>query len=222
MVGIKNLSVTYGENEILSGVNLTVNAGEVVCVLGASGIGKTTLLNAIAGLIPYGGEITGAKRVSYVFQSPRLIGDLTVFKNVKFVAENKSDQEVYAALKLAGIEHKLDAKTRTLSGGEKQRVQIARAVLADAPVFLFDEPFSSLDTAIKKSLLKIVKDLAKVKGKSIIFVTHDVFEAAVLSDTLAFISGGGLTTFKFTEDLTEAQKLNKIYEVLSLDSRLYV
>lgn len=61
MVGIKNLSVTYGENEILSGVNLTVNAGEVVCVLGASGIGKTTLLNAIAGLIPYGGEITGAK-----------------------------------------------------------------------------------------------------------------------------------------------------------------
>ena len=179
MVGIKNLSVTYGENEILSGVNLTVNAGEVVCVLGASGIGKTTLLNAIAGLIPYGGEITGAKRVSYVFQSPRLICDLTVFKNVKFVAENKSDQEVYAALKLAGIEHKLDAKTRTLSGGEKQRVQIARAVLADAPVFLFDEPFSSLDTAIKKSLLKIVKDLAKVKGKSIIFVTHDVFEAAV-------------------------------------------
>ncbi len=220
MVEIKNLSVTYGENEILSGVDLTVNAGEVVCVLGASGIGKTTLLNAIAGLIPYGGEITGAKSVSYVFQSPRLIGDLTAFKNVKFVAENKSDDEVYAALKLAGIVHKADAKTRTLSGGEKQRVQIARAVLADALVFLFDEPFSSLDTAIKKSLLKIVKDLAKVKGKSIIFVTHDVFEAAVLADTVAFISGGGLTTFKFTEDLTEAQKLNKIYEVLSLDSRL--
>lgn len=222
MVEIKNLSVTYGKNEILSGVNLTVNAGEVVCVLGASGIGKTTLLNAIAGLIPYGGEITGAKSVSYVFQSPRLIGDLTAFKNVKFVAENKSDEEVCAALKLAGIEHKANAKTITLSGGEKQRVQIARAVLADAPVFLFDEPFSSLDIAIKKSLLKIVKDLAKVKGKSIIFVTHDVFEAAVLADTVAFISGGGLTTFKFTEDLTEVQKLNKIYEVLSLDSRLYV
>lgn len=220
MVEIKNLSVTYGKNEILSGVNLTVNAGEVVCVLGASGIGKTTLLNAIAGLIPYGGEITGAKSVSYVFQSPRLIGDLTAFKNVKFVAENKSDEEVYAALKLAGIGHKANAKTRTLSGGEKQRVQIARAVLADAPVFLFDEPFSSLDIASKKSLLKIVKTLAKVKGKSIIFVTHDVFEAAVLSDTLVFISGGGLTTFKFTEDLTEVQKLNKIYEVLSLDNRL--
>ena len=220
MVEIKNLSVTYGENKILSGVNLTVNAGEVVCVLGASGIGKTTLLNAIAGLIPYGGEITGAKNVSYVFQSPRLIGDLTAFKNVKFVAVNKSDEEVYAALKLAEIDHKASAKAKTLSGGEKQRVQIARAVLSDAPLFLFDEPFSSLDTAIKKSLLKIVKDLAKVKGKSIIFVTHDVFEAAVSADTLAFIKSGGLTTFKFAEGLTEAQKLNKIYEVLSLDSRL--
>ena len=135
--------------------------------------------------------------------------------------KDATETHVRAHLGRFGLtQQKADTKIAQLSGGEKQRGQIARAVLADAPVFLFDEPFSSLDIASKKSLLKIGKTLAKVKGKSIIFVTHDVFEAAVLSDTLVFISGGGLTTFKFTEDLTEAQKLNKIYELLSLDNRL--
>lgn len=217
MVEIKNLFVSYGENVILKGVDLSVLDGEIVCVTGASGAGKTTLLNAISGLVDYSGEIKGANSVSYVFQTPRLIGDLTAFKNVKLVANNKSDWEIYDALTLAEIGHKANEKAKHLSGGEKQRLQISRAVLHDAPVFLFDEPFSSLDFLIKKDLLKIVKKLAKNNNKSVIFVTHDIAEAAILSDKLAVIKDGVLSEFKFEENLKESEKLNKIYNILSYE-----
>lgn len=211
---IKNLTVCYGEKQILNGVNLSVNAGETVCVVGDSGAGKTTLLNAVAGLIGYGGEIIGAEKVSYVFQTPRLIGDLTVFKNVKFVAENKRDDEILSALKLAEIDHKENALAKTLSGGEKQRVSLARAIAYNAPVFLFDEPFSSLDTRLKKSLIEIVKSLAKTYNKSVIFVTHDISEIAVLADKVAVLKSGTLTVTDISGDISETEKLNKIYAVL--------
>ena len=211
---IKNLTVCYGEKQILNGVNLSVNAGETVCVVGDSGAGKTTLLNAVAGLIGYGGEIIGAEKVSYVFQTPRLIGDLTVFKNVKFVAENKRDDEILSALKLAEIDHKENALAKTLSGGEKQRVSLARAIAYNAPVFLFDEPFSSLDTRLKKSLIEIVKSLAKTYNKSVIFVTHDISEIAVLADKVAILKSGTLTVTDISGDISETEKLNKIYAVL--------
>lgn len=214
---IKNLTVFYGEKQILNGVNLSVNAGETVCVVGDSGAGKTTLLNAVAGLIGYGGEIVGAEKVSYVFQTPRLIGDLTVFKNVKFVAENKRDDEILSALKLAEIDHKKNALAKTLSGGEKQRVSLARAIAYNAPVFLFDEPFSSLDTRLKKSLIEIVKSLAKTYNKSVIFVTHDISEIAVLADKVAVLKSGTLTVTDISGDIGETEKLNKIYAVLSGD-----
>lgn len=217
MIEIKNLTVSYGEKQILSGVNLSVGAGETVCVIGESGAGKTTLLNAVAGLITYGGEITGAENVGYVFQTPRLIGDLTVFKNVKFVAETRSDGEILSALKLAEIEHKANAVAKTLSGGEKQRVSLARAILYDAPVFLFDEPFSSLDTSLKKSLIEIVKNLAKTRNKSIIFVSHDITEIACLADKIAVLKNGTLTVTDLGKESSGKEKLNKIYAVLTND-----
>ena len=142
------VSKSYNEKQVFDNLTLDIHEGEILCVLGESGGGKTTLLNILAGLIPYDGEVENApSNVGFIFQEPRLLPNLTVEGNLLY-AGGKSEQieEILRKTELLSLRNK---RPKELSGGEKQRVAIARAFLSDAKLLLLDEPFSSLDTALK-------------------------------------------------------------------------
>lgn len=187
MIKIENLTVNYGKKVVYDNFNLQTEDEKVTCILGESGCGKTTLLNAVAGLIKYGGAISPVT-VSYVFQSPRLLPYITVLKNLTVAgAELTAATEM---LKKVGLSDKSGAYPQTLSGGEAQRVSLCRAFLKSAEVLLMDEPFSSLDLKTKISVMEIFKKLQTEEGKSALFVTHDIDEALYLADRIIVMRGG--------------------------------
>ncbi len=198
MIKIDNLTVKYGKNTVYDHFNLDIEDGGLTCILGESGCGKTTLLNAVAGLIDYGGEIT-KKSVSYVFQSPRLIPYLSVLKNLTVAGAEA--QSATAMLGKVGLSEKLSAYPAQLSGGEAQRVSLCRAFLKKSDVLLMDEPFSSLDLKTKLSAMELFKSLNKEDGRGAIFVTHDIDEALYLADRIIVIGGG-----KVLKDVQNADK----------------
>ena len=175
------LKKRYGDFVALDIPALELEKGEITAVLGESGAGKTTLLNAIAGTIPYEGRIEGAGRVSYLFQSPCLLPNLTAEGNLKFVLPKEAWKNIPDALARVGLAGKEKCYPHALSGGERQRVAIARAFLFPHDTLLMDEPFSSLDLRLKQSLSALVTQLWQEKGSTIVFVTHDVHEAALLA-----------------------------------------
>lgn len=184
---IENLSVSYGENQVFKNLSLTLNDGEITCVLGRSGAGKTTLLRCLAGLIkevPF--TLNGG--VSMVFQEPRLLPNLTAYENLLLIGANPSD--IAVSLKIVGLEGKENCRPSELSGGEKQRVSFLRAMLSGANTVLLDEPFSSLDLATKIPLAKTFVEMIKSAKKTAIFVTHDVEEAMMVADRILYISSG--------------------------------
>ena len=144
---IKNLTKRYKDAAVFEDFNLETGDGAVTCILGPSGAGKTTLLNAIAGLTDYDGQITPV-RCSYIFQQPRLVPSLTAAGNLKLVCGD--DAAIADMLRAVGLGEKSGAYPENLSGGQAQRVSIARAFLYPSDVILMDEPFSSLDIALKR------------------------------------------------------------------------
>ncbi len=184
---ISNLSVSYGAVAVYSGFNLDIEEKSITCILGESGCGKTTLLNAIAGLVLFSGEITPAK-ISYVFQTPRLVPNLTVIDNLKLIgAEEGAAKDM---LNGVGLQEKIYAYPKTLSGGEEQRVALCRAFLYPADMLLMDEPFSSLDLKSKLSVMRLFVGLCKKSGRGALFVTHDIDEALYLADRIIVLGGG--------------------------------
>ena len=187
-----DISKRYPQKTALNGLQLEIAEGEILCVLGGSGAGKTTLLNALAGLIDYEGEIVGAvKDTAYVFQESRLLPHLSARENLRYVFGEKLEEnilnETLSCLELDGC---ADRKTRFLSGGEKRRVAIARALLSDAPLLLMDEPFSSLDTALKIRLISAFAELWTRKKRTTVIVTHDLEEGLMLADKIAIMQSG--------------------------------
>ncbi len=176
-----NVVKRYGEKTVLSLPSLEIKRGELAAVLGESGAGKTTLLSAIAGVVPYEGRIAGAGRISYLFQNPKLLPNLTAEENLRFVLPKERWGEAPAMLERVGLGGKAHARPAALSGGEKQRVAIARAFLFPHDTLLMDEPFSSLDLLLKKSLAELTLSLWRERGQTVLFVTHDVHEAAFLA-----------------------------------------
>ncbi len=187
MISIRNFTKSYGSNSVYDGFNLDVEEEGITCILGESGCGKTTLLNAVAGLIDYGGEIT-KKRVSYVFQTPRLIPNLTVEGNLKFIGAESN--RVAHMLERVGLADKINAYPNTLSGGEAQRVSLVRAFLYPSEILLMDEPFSSLDLKSKHSAMELFKSLCKEEGRGAVFVSHDIYEALFLADRIVVLGKG--------------------------------
>lgn len=187
MIKIDNLTVKYGKKTVYENFSLEIGERGVTCVLGESGCGKTTLLNAVAGLIKYVGTVSPVA-VSYVFQSPRLVPNLTAEGNLRLVGAEKQAAE--AMLEKVGLGDKLKAYPAGLSGGEAQRVSLARAFLKRADLLLMDEPFSSLDLKTKISIMELFKELQEEEGKSVLFVTHDIDEALYLSDRIIVMRGG--------------------------------
>lgn len=189
MIEIKDLTVSYGQNIVYKNLNLTAEDKKITCVLGESGCGKTTLLNAVAGLIPFDGYVS-AVNPAYVFQTPRLLPYLTVLKNLTVTGAEK--EVALDMLKRVGLDGKAGAYPHTLSGGEAQRVSLCRAFLFKSDALLLDEPFSSLDLKTKISVMELFKSMQGEDGRTTLFVTHDADEAVYLADRIVVISRGKL------------------------------
>ena len=187
-VAIQNLHIAYGNNVIYNNFSHTFDGNKVHVILGKSGCGKTTMLNAIANFVNYDGAINCGK-LSYVFQQPRL-AHTTVFGNVEMallnVIKDKTERAnvVQKYLNLAEIAPLSDSFVTKLSGGEQQRVSLARAFAFPSDVLLMDEPFKSLDLGIRKTLYKTLDNLLTQNPRTTILVTHDVDEALALADKI--------------------------------------
>lgn len=178
---LRNLSKSYGENLVISDLNLNIKSGVTTCLMGPSGCGKTTLLRLIAGLEkPDSGEIMSeARKISYVFQEDRLSEDFSVISNIRFVVgKTMNSEDIRNLLKEFELGDVIDKPVRELSGGMKRRVAIARALSATYDLLILDEPLKGLDEKLKQHVMEVIKN--HTKGKTVIYVTHDSTEADVM------------------------------------------
>lgn len=189
MISIKNLYKSFGEKSLFSDYSLEISDGEFMIFSGASGCGKTTLLNMIGWIEPFdrgdiivnGISLTNRKKqldffryeVGFLFQNFALIENKTVLKNLNIIKKQcRTDLSVPEALERVGLSDKINEKVYTLSGGEQQRIALARLMLKQSSVILADEPTGSLDRKNAEAVIGILKTLNK-EGKTVILVTHD-------------------------------------------------
>lgn len=191
MIEIKNLSKNYPNVPLYTNFNLSLEEGKITCLLGSSGCGKTTLLNAIAGLTECEGSLPKL-RCSYIFQSPQLVPNLTVFGNLLLVC--KDEHKIIDMLKRVGLEKKAKSYPVNLSGGEAQRVAIARAFLYKSDILLMDEPLASLDLKMKKQIIELFFEIWNEDGRTVLAVTHDVDEAAAIAQRIVVLSNGRIVS----------------------------
>jgi multiple sugar transport system ATP-binding protein len=221
-IALKDLRKSFGGHEVIKGVDLEIRSGEFMVFVGPSGCGKSTLLRMIAGLesisagdLAFDGEVMNtvlpSKRgISMVFQSYALYPHMTVFENMAFglrllkEARDRVDLRVRKAAALLQIEGLLHRLPKELSGGQRQRVAIGRAIVRDPRVFLFDEPLSNLDAALRVAtrieIAKLHHDMQKV---TMIYVTHDQVEAMTLADRIAVLRDGRLEQVGTPKELYE-------------------
>ena len=183
---IENLTFSYGENQIFNNFNLDIENNKTTAILGKSGVGKTTLLKIISGLIET--EHKHNEPVAFAFQEDRLIPHLTVKQNLTLVTS--SEQEITNYLKECDLLDKINAYPSKLSGGEKQRLNLIRAFLSNRKVILLDEPFSSLDLHLKLKLISQTVTMQEKTNSTLVFVTHDIEEALLLSHRVVVIDNG--------------------------------
>ncbi len=205
-----DIKKAYGDVRVLHGIDLAVESGEFLVLVGPSGCGKSTLLRCIAGLetISSGDLFIGDRRVNdvaprdrdvaMVFQSYALYPHMTVRENMGFAMklQRQSKTEIDAAVKdaaeLLALESLLERYPKELSGGQRQRVAMGRAIVRRPKVFLFDEPRSNLDAALRTQLRVELKRLHHRFGTTMVYVTHDQVEAMTLADRIAVLEGGHL------------------------------
>ncbi|MCM1306430.1 MAG: ABC transporter ATP-binding protein [Bacteroides sp.] len=223
-INIENLKIAYGDNVVFDGFSAKFPEGKISVVLGGSGVGKSTLLNAIAGLLPYDGRIDlNGGRVSYIFQNDRLIPAISVYKNLdlilRAVFKDKSErrkriENMLELLEISDLAHKLPTE---LSGGQAQRVAMARAYLYPSEVLLLDEPFKALDTALKTRLIKQLVSLHERENRTVLFVTHAIDECLLVADEFFVLAGspvevslrGEIASDKATRRLDDDDLANK-------------
>lgn len=186
MLILENLSFSRNQKEIFQKFQLQIAPQTVTCILGSSGIGKTTLLRLIAKFIsPDSGLISSPTRsLGYVFQEPRLLPSLTVFENIAWVSETVDVERINQLLKIAGLYHNKAHYPHQLSGGMKQRVSLIRAMVNQPALLLMDEPFQSLDVRLKKEMLQLVHTLWLDYQPTVLLVTHDLHEALFLGQRI--------------------------------------
>ncbi|MEE0867799.1 MAG: amino acid ABC transporter ATP-binding protein [Clostridia bacterium] len=209
---VKNLKKSFHFLNVLNGIDITINEGEVVCIIGPSGSGKSTFLRCLNQLetategtiIVDGYDITDKKtdinmvrrNIGMVFQNFNLFSHLTVKKNIMFaplelkkMTKAEAEAKAIELLKRVGLEDKADSYPHQLSGGQQQRVAIARALAMNPDIMLFDEPTSALDPEMVGEVLAVMKKLAN-DGMTMVVVTHEMGFAREVSDRVVFIDGG--------------------------------
>ena len=192
------VSKSYGQREALKGVSFTADRGEVVALIGPNGAGKTTLLSILAGLqdASAGSVSVGRGETGWVPQQPAVYSKLSVGENLRLFArlERVADRDAAVArmLALTGLAERAGDELGTLSGGNQQRVNIAIGLLADPPVLLLDEPSSALDPRQRARLWELISSLARERGTTVVFSTHDVGEAERYADRVLVLADGEL------------------------------
>lgn len=207
-VRIEKLNKSYGDAVILKDIDLSISQGEFVVLVGPSGCGKSTLLRMVAGLegVTSGDIYIGQRRVNdlepaqrkiaMVFQSYALYPHMNVKKNMTFglkfagMAQPEMDRRVAEAARMLRLEPLLERRPRDLSGGQRQRVAIGRAIVREPDVFLFDEPLSNLDAALRVSTRVEIAKLHRMLGATMIYVTHDQIEAMTLANRIVVMNQG--------------------------------
>ena len=236
IIKVRSLKKSFGQNEVLKDINFCVNRGDVTCVIGSSGSGKSTMLRCINLLEePTGGEIyfkdenvlekknipAYRAKVEMVFQSFNLFDNMTVLKNcmigqrkVLKVDKETARREAMFYLEKVGMAPYINAKPRQLSGGQKQRVAIARALAMKPDVILFDEPTSALDPQMVGEVLDVIKNIAK-DGLTMIIVTHEMAFARDVSNHVIFMSDGVICEEGTPEEIFTAPKKPETQAFLS-------
>jgi multiple sugar transport system ATP-binding protein len=207
-VVMKGIRKAFGSVEIIKGIDLTLNHGEFVVFVGPSGCGKSTLLRLIAGLeditsgtMEIGGKVVNDlppkdRSIAMVFQSYALFPHMTVYDNVAFglniakAPKAEVEEKVQEAARILKMESLLQRKPSQLSGGQRQRVAIGRAIVRNPEVFLFDEPLSNLDAALRVNTRAEIAKLHRDLGATMIYVTHDQVEAMTLADKIVVLEAG--------------------------------
>ena len=213
IVELKDFSKSYGEKEIIKNINLEIYEGEFITLLGSSGCGKTTILRSIAGLdTPTSGKIfidgvdvtdesASRRGVNTLFQNYALFPLMTVEKNIEFglkmkkIPKDERKKRIKDMLELVKLEGYENRKPKELSGGEQQRVSIARGLVNRPKVLLLDEPLSALDMKLRKEMHIELKSLQKKLGITFIYVTHDQDEALSMSDRICLLHDGVIEQF---------------------------
>ena len=207
-IKIKNLEKSFDKNKVINNFNIDINDGEFIVLVGPSGCGKSTLLRMISGLESIDqGEIfldsklinnliPSKREIAMVFQSYALYPHMSVRKNIAFplrmegIAQSEIDAKVEVAAKSLNLTEYLDRKPAALSGGQRQRVAIGRAIVRNPTAFLFDEPLSNLDAALRVGMRLEISEMHKRMKTTMIYVTHDQVEAMTMADKIIVLQAG--------------------------------
>ena len=218
-IELKNIEKAFGENKVIDKFNIKINHGEFIVLVGPSGCGKSTLLRMISGLESVDeGEIHLDKKIinnlipskrviAMVFQSYALYPHMNVYENMSFglknekLDKNEIDKKVKDAAKTLQIEDLLERKPRQLSGGQRQRVAIGRAITRNPKLFLFDEPLSNLDAALRSEMRVEISKLHKKLSTNMIYVTHDQVEAMTLADKIVILNQGVMQQYGSPDEI---------------------
>ena len=218
-IELKNIEKSFGANKVIDKFNIKINHGEFIVLVGPSGCGKSTLLRMISGLESVDeGEIHLDKKIinnlipskrgiAMVFQSYALYPHMNVYENRSFglknekLDKNEIDKKVKDAAKTLQIEDLLERKPRQLSGGQRQRVAIGRAITRNPKLFLFDEPLSNLDAALRSEMRVEISKLHKKLSTNMIYVTHDQVEAMTLADKIVILNQGVMEQYGSPDEI---------------------
>lgn len=243
MLRCEGVSVNYGSHVALSGVDLIIETGEWLGLIGPNGAGKSTLLRSIAGLATQGGSISmpdgrtpAATDLALVPQSPLLPDGMSVAEYVLLgrtahlgwlARESRSDHQVVTdVLRRLDLERFARRTVTSLSGGEAQRVVVARALAQQTPILLLDEPTSALDVGHQASVLELVDELRREDGLTVVAAMHDLTTAARFADRLALLHDGALVADGSPDEVLEAGLLSEVYNtplsVRTIDDELVV
>lgn len=237
MIEVKNLEKSFGSTKVLKGVNVQVEKGECICIIGPSGSGKSTFLRCLnlleepdGGMIQVGGQdVLDSKldvdkyreNVGMVFQHFNLFPHMSVLRNIMLapirsgrLTNGQAEEKAKELLRRVGLEEKADTYPEKLSGGQKQRVAIARALAMNPEIMLFDEPTSALDPEMVGEVLEVMKQLAK-DGMTMLVVTHEMGFARGVSDRVLFMDEGIILEDNIPDKLFEHPQHSRTKSFLS-------